>query len=241
MRLIPIRLSFCGLLLLLASNVQAVMTGGSVINIQFTPANVPAGASWAPGIALTEKGLVAEKDPHGNYATDVWIQSQPIPIAEGWTRFPAGVSFTLTINGEGLFFSDLKGFFRYSSDGKHWSTWYAVVGPGSESPWSPNPWTGKLSLPRIAREGYEKAMQEYSKKDPAWDDDERKLCSWIQEQQPHFFEHEFPFVGYLQIRLEGIAKEMELQSITVNTWVSVSGLHQLKKKNYPPPVHFPQK
>jgi hypothetical protein len=53
------------------------------------------------------------------------------------------------------------------------------------------------------------------------------LCVWIARQDPEFFSHEFPFIGYVQVRIEGVTRGMQLESLSINVSSSVSGAASL--------------
>jgi hypothetical protein len=83
---------------------------------------------------------------------------------------------------------------------------------------------GDLSLPRTAYAPYYTKMEEWWKTNPEWTSDEYELCVWITRQDPEFFAREFPFIGYIQVRLEGEARGLHLKSLGIHTSAAVSGL-----------------
>lgn len=60
--------------------------------------------------------------------------------------------------------------------------------------------------------------------DPVWSSDEHELCIWITRQDPDFFAREFPFIGYVQVRLEVETRGLQLKSLKVNISAAVGGL-----------------
>jgi len=66
---------------------------------------------------------------------------------------------------------------------------------------------GWLAVPEVARKKYSSITQEW------WRTDEHELCVWIAKRNPDFFSSEFPFIGYIQVRLEGETRGMRLKII----------------------------
>jgi len=89
---------------------------------------------------------------------------------------------------------------------------------------------GWLSVPNVAREAYSAQAGEWWKTDPAWTSDEHELCVWIVKRNPEFFASEFPFIGYVQVRIEGESRGMRLKSLRVSTNSAESGLTSIKKR-----------
>ena len=76
----------------------------------------------------------------------------------------------------------------------------------------------------MAQEAYQAKMQEWWQTKPVWTSDEHELCVWIASQDPEFFSREFPFIGYVQVRLEGETRGLQLKSLSVKVSATVSGL-----------------
>jgi hypothetical protein len=86
-----------------------------------------------------------------------------------------------------------------------------------------------LSIPRMAQGPYVAKMQEWWKTNPSWSSDEHELCVWITTQDPDFFSREFPFIGYVQVRIEGETRGLQLKSLSIKVSSAVSGLTSLSK------------
>lgn len=95
--------------------------------------------------------------------------------------------------------------------------------PGSE-------YRGELSLPRAAREQYDVLMREWFKTDPAWSSDEHEFCVWLAKLYPSYFATEYPFIGYLQVRVEGEARRMRVGGMKIEQAWSVSGFTSFSKR-----------
>ncbi len=70
-------------------------------------------------------------------------------------------------------------------------------------------------------------MQQWQKTNPAWASDEDEFCRWIAKVEPEFFKTEFPFLGYVQFRVEdpSLGDALMLEKLTANLSWAVSGLH----------------
>ena len=67
------------------------------------------------------------------------------------------------------------------------------------------------------------------KSNPVWSSDEHELSVWIVRQDPDFFAREFPFIGYVQVRVEGETQGAQLRSMSIKVSSTVSGLTSLMK------------
>jgi hypothetical protein len=79
----------------------------------------------------------------------------------------------------------------------------------------------------MVQKAYYAKMQEWWKTNPAWSSDEHELCVWIASHDPDFFSREFPFIGYVQVRIEGETRGLQLKSLSIKVSSSVSGLTAL--------------
>ncbi len=190
--------------------------------IQFAPNKVPSGVTWSSSVSLTDGGLLSEKLPPDRSA-EVWVQSQPIPAGMSW-RPPTSATIRLDVEAGAQEFTYLGAYFRYSCDRVHWSTWYDLPSSKDQKDVAGRAFEGRLSLPRMVNEAYETKMREWWKTNPAWSSDEHELCVWIAKSDPDFFAREFPFIGYVQVRIEGESRGVRLRSLTVKVSSGVSGL-----------------
>lgn len=206
---------------------QAQIFSSDTTVIQFAHLKVPDKVTWSRSVSLTESGLSSEKLSE-NSSAEVWVQSQPISAGMSW-RPPTSAKIRLNVEAGAEDFTYLNAYFRYSCDRVHWSTWYnlQVVKPESET--SKRIYEGSLSIPRIANEPYYAKMQEWWKTKPVWSSDEHELSVWIASQDPDFFSREFPFIGYLQVRIEGETRGLQLKSLSVEVGSAVSGLSSPSK------------
>ena len=216
-----------GWLFLSAISVQAQLFSSDTAKIQFAPNKVPDGVTWSPSVLLTEGGLFSEKLPP-NMSSEVWIQSQPISAGMSW-RPPTSSMIRLDVEAGAEDFTYLHAYFRYSCDRVHWSTWYNLPTLKPQNGIAGSVYEGSLSIPRMAQEAYYANMKKWWKTDPAWSSDEHELCVWIVSQDPDFFSREFPFIGYVQVRIEGETRGVQLKSLSIKVSSGVSGLSSLSK------------
>ncbi|HKG62300.1 MAG TPA: hypothetical protein VKB05_21245 [Pyrinomonadaceae bacterium] len=213
-------------LVLSAITAQAEIFYEHRVDIPFAPAKVPDGVTWSPSLSLKEGGLFSEKLP-ANMSAEVWVESQPISAGMSW-RPPTYTKIRLVVEAGARDFTYLQTYFRYSCDRVHWSTWYNLQSAKSEANVA-TVYEGELSIPRMVQEPYYAKMQEWWKTNPVWSSDEHELCVWITSQDPEFFSRQFPFIGYVQVRLEGETRGLQLKSLSVKVSGAVSGLHTLSK------------
>ncbi len=196
--------------------------------IEFAGGKLLKGAMWSSSLEPTKGGLVTK--PTGPNSTwDVWFESPPVSAGMSW-RPPTSTRVKLTVMGLESEGGYLHAFLRYSSDLVHWSSWYSMSGvvnstndPGSE-------YRGELSLPRAAREKYDALMREWWKTDPDWSSDEHEFCVWLAKLYPAYFATEYPFIGYVQVRVEGEARRMRVGGMKIEQSWSVSGFSSLSKR-----------
>jgi hypothetical protein len=217
--------AFLGLLILPAITIHAQIFSRDTTKIQFGPNKVPDGVTWSQSVSLRESGLFAEKLPP-NRATEVWVQSQPISAGMSW-RPPTSATVTLEVQAGAEDFTYLQAYFRYSCDRVHWSTWYNFRPVELPDGITASVYESSLTIPRMAQSTYLAKMQEWWKTNPPWSSDEHELSVWITSQDPDFFSREFPFIGYVQVRIEGETRGLELKSLSVRVNSGVSGLTAL--------------
>jgi hypothetical protein len=214
---------FLGLLILSAITAQAQLFSTDTAQIQFGPTKVPDGVTWSPSVSLRDGGLSAEKLPP-NMAAEVWVQSQPISAGMSW-RPPTSATIRLEVEAGAEDFTYLQAYFRYSCDRVHWSTWYNLRSLKPQDGIASSVYESNLAIPRMAQAAYYAKMQEWWKTNPPWSSDEHELCVWITNQDPDFFSREFPFIGYVQVRIEGETRGLQLKSLSVKVSSAVSGLY----------------
>lgn len=210
------------LVLLSAITVQGDLSYSDTTKIQFAPTKVSEGVTWSPSLSLTDGGLLAEKLPP-NMSAEVWVQSQPVSAGMSW-RPPTAATIRVQVEAGAEDFTYLNAYFRYSCDRTHWSTWYDLPSLKANNAIAGSVYENSLSLPRMAHEAYYAKMQEWWKTNPSWSSDEHELCVWIANQDPDFFARELPFIGYVQVRIEGETKGAQLKSLSIKVSAGVSGL-----------------
>lgn len=216
-----------GWVFFLTVTVQAQIFSDDTVKIQFAPTKVPDGVTWSSSVSLSESGLFLERlSP--NTSAEVWVQSQPIAAGMSW-RPPTSVTIKVDVEADAGSFAYLHAYFRYSCDRVHWSTWYNLSSAKAQGRNAVSVFGGWLSIPRMAQKAYHTQQQEWWKTNPAWSSDEHELCNWIVGKDPEFFSHEFPFIGYVQARIEGETKGIQLKSLAINISSAVSGLTALGK------------
>ena len=191
--------------------------------IGFAGGRAPEGATWSSSLEPTDGGLVTKPTgPHSIW--DIWFESPPLPAGMSW-RPPTSTRVKLTVTGLESEGGYLRAFFRYSSDRVHWSTWYHMSGAASSPSGAATEYEGKLSLPRAAREKYEALMRDWWKTDPVSSSDEHEFCVWLAKHYPGYFATESPLIGYVQVRVEGAARRMQVGAMKIEQSWSVSGFY----------------
>ncbi len=210
-----------GLSLFPAITAQAQFFSENTVNIQFAPAKVPEEVTWSQSVSVKADGLYSEKLP-SNMTTEVWVQSQPIAAGMSW-RPPTSTTIRLEVDAGAEDFTYLHAYVRYSCDRVHWSTWYNLQSQKTHV------YESYLSIPRVAQQQYYAKRQEWWKTNPAWSSDEHELSLWIISQDPDFFSRELPFIGYVQVRIEGETRGLQLKSLSIKASSGVSGVSTLSQ------------
>jgi hypothetical protein len=156
-------------------------------------------------------------------AAEVWVQSQPISAGMSW-RPPTSVTVRLEVEAGAEDFTYLNAYFRYGCDRVHWSTWYNLRSLKPQDGIAAFAFESDLATPRMAQSAYHAKMKEWWNTNPPWSSDEHELSVWIANQDPDFFSREFPFIGYVQVRIEGETRGLQLKSLSVKVNSAVSGL-----------------
>lgn len=224
----------CGALVLIAVPAMAVIGIREKVDILLQKDKVPQGVTWSPKFKLTEVGLVSPQ-PKKNVSYEVWIQTQKVPAGLSW-RPPKSVRLELSVKGSASAGFPLQAYVRYSCDGAHWSTWYYMPATDKAVEKSLETYECEIRLPKVAFESYRKLMREWRKTEPDWSSDEDEFCRWLTKKAPDFFAKEFPFIGYLQFRLEhgGLKQQVKIDSLSVNISWGVGGRHSLPKSGKEP-------
>jgi hypothetical protein len=182
----------------------------------FKSGKAPAGVHWSSDLALAQAGLVLNTVPRPRHFTDFSIETDKIALGLSW-RVPTGAKFTVSLNGKKT--GTPYVYYRYGCDGVHWSTWYQMTQANKSE------FSAEVRLPRAARYVYDRLWAQWNRTSPEWQDDEDALCRWIAKHDPHFFEREFPFLGYVQFRLEWdlIEDRFAIETLTIDENWSVGG------------------
>jgi hypothetical protein len=220
-------LFFCLILIVSSAQVYGGILSSQQEIITFQPTKAPAGATWDTYFNLTDAGLVLGALPAPNARRDTWVQSQPFPIGYSW-RPPSSAGFRIYLDGS---FGEnssggLRIFIRYSCDKNHWSTWYEAISSEEKSPEGSKIYRETISIPGAGNGRYYSLMQDWRDSKPAWSSDETDFCEWLIQKEPDFFAKEFPFIGYVQVRLEKWSTQSaeQLKAITVESTWAISGL-----------------
>lgn len=223
--------ALCGLLLLAVCFVQptrAEIIEGGEESIVFSPGKVQNGVTWSDDLRLTNSGL-SLRELESNQVVDIWIQTQAFPIGLSW-RPPRGANFTVILDGAlntpTTVASDPEIFIRYSSNKFRWSSWYFFQRENDSTAKSPGNFKSMISLPYVASESYDRLMKQWWRTKPVWSSDENEFCEWLVKNEPDFFAHEMPFIGYVQVRLERRSARFpqDLRSMKIQYSWGVGGL-----------------
>lgn len=219
---------FCCLIVVTWSiQARASILAADEKTITFQPNKIPAGTTWHPEFTLTDNGLVFRELPP-NGLQESWVQTEPFPIGYSW-RPPYSAGFRIFLDGS---FAETKGsgepriYLRYGCDKEHWSTWYEARLTEEKNPEGLKMYQARVSVPDVARARYISMMQDWWKSGPAWTSDETEYAQWLVQKEPAFFDKEFPFIGYVQVRLEKSSTHSreQVKSLTVGYTWAISGL-----------------
>jgi hypothetical protein len=217
------------IILFVSFKTQAQIFSSDREEIFFAPNKIHKEVTWSAGFLLKEDGLKTETFP-ANQSRDVWIQTHAFPIGMSW-RPPTSTSFKIYFDGsvsetDPSFPIEPRIYIRYSCDKTNWSTWYNTNTKDKKTEEGLKIYEVSISLPQAAVEKYNKLKLEWWKTKPAWSSDEHEFCEWLIKKFPDFFAKEFPFIGYVQIRLEkfSVSASQTIKSLTVEYGGAVSGL-----------------
>lgn len=154
-------------------------------------------SEWSDGTNFNEHGVGSSKKDWSTW----WVQTKPLAI--GLTARPAsGASVTVTIAPPLESSSPSGGVFaRYSPDYKHWSSWQALSREEKEN--VATIFRADLDVPNREQAKYNDYLEKYQKLHPNDDANEEAVVRWLIQQEPNFFEHSLPFIGYIEFLFEG--------------------------------------
>lgn len=174
------------------------------------------GLGWGTG---EERGLRA-----------FWLQTtEPMAIGYSW-RPATEASLSTTVRDAG---AGGELYARYSTDGKHWTTWQPLKEiTSAKKDAAIHEFTGELRVPYRSKARYEELRLKYSqRKDVAWASDEEAMVEELLKREPKFFDESAPFIGYIQFLYEAelLQSGQRITGLEVDaSWV-LSGLHQAPK------------
>lgn len=198
-------------------------------SIEFGRTRPLEGVTWSSSINLTSAGLSTEPVQSSNNSRDFWIQLQPLAAGMSW-RPPRSTQVKVTLTDLELDNGHIQLFFRYSSDRVHWSSWYAMRSTPTAGRGASAEYQGAASLPQAAGEQYAALMSDWWRTAPEWSSDEHEFCMWLAAHHPNYFATEMPFIGYVQVRFEGNARQLRLAGVMVEQSWGVSGLSAIPTK-----------
>jgi hypothetical protein len=226
-RMRPISVANFVSVFLIAASVTGWAQFGSSYStpIEFARNRLPEGINWSSSLNLTDTGLVTQTVNQAGAFWTFWIQSQPIAAGMSW-RPPTSSDIHVDVAVPELDGGYLRAYFRYSSDRLHWSSWYDLrETPGTIA--TARAYQAWVSLPEAAYEKYSELKMEWWETNPVWSSDEHEFCVWLATHHSEYFATEVPFIGYVQVRLEGHAVRLRLAGMTVGLSSSVSGVSSI--------------
>ena len=226
-------LSVLTLLFLPQRSAHAEILGLSELDMDFTKADdVKAKARWedtdlfGPG----SQGFGRKAGARGGRRVTLRIV-EPLALGVWWRPTDnARVRVRLAYAGEHAASVPATVYVRSSCGARHWSEWHHVTPERSDPPKAARGFETTLQVPRKSREGYFRALREWSRTDVPWASDEEAFVTWWKERHPQAFTTSRPFLGYLQFMLElDLPEGTHLTSFEADvTWV-VSGVSAIPK------------
>jgi len=223
-----------------AFSTKASIVGCNELIANFTNSAAVTNVTWSQPdkILVSTNGL--GWSGAANTSCDFWIQSIPLGIGKAWRPAgSAGVTVevlpqikakTVSVGETNILYVPYGGmvFVRYSPDKTHWSSWQALE--EQHDPGTNRVFHGKIEVPNIESKKYYEFIQQYSKLDVPWQNDEEAAVKWMLKQEPDFFAKHLPFVGYVQFRMEGYFMGGEgIQKIKMLLVWSISGFQSIPK------------
>lgn len=192
-------------LLILPVDVRAEMAFSNTEAVAFSSSGIIHGASHSIGLSITKDGL--RQNEAAKQSRDLWVVSQQFKFGSG-IGSPQSVYLLLTLNGNFANTTFPRAcFFRYSADGRHWTSWQAFVedepdGRGIDH--ASRRFRGLAEMSQTQSAKFEAYRQAWKKRpESKGSDNEQKIAAWIVKQDPKFFESYIPFIGFVQVRIEG--------------------------------------
>lgn len=217
----------------------AAVQGSNRLSIDLTKLEeAQSKADWFPKLKVTPEGLGF--DGPASETVDGWLQTKPMGVGLSW-RPPTSVRLNVVIKPEaksikldnGQTFTPFAGrvFARYSADFEHWSSWQALKQDSSASTNSSERiFSGDLTVPQRDRQSYSAHLSDYSRLDVPWGSDEEAAVKWIVQTDPKFFEHNLPFIGYVEFMFEApFQGSRRITSFDATIDYVVGGFHQIPK------------
>jgi hypothetical protein len=191
--------------------------------------------TWSRNLTRTADGL--DTGPaSGTAIPEFWLQTPPLATGPSWGP-PDNVTVSMTLDDlemvETTMRASLAVFARYSADRVHWSSWFPVPATSRET------FHGSHVLPRTAQERRNALLQEWGRTEPVWSSDQHEFFLWVAAEHPDFFETEIPVVGYVQLRVEGLAQSFRAAGITVRLQAGMSGLSAVPRGPVRPDAESP--
>jgi hypothetical protein len=193
-------------LLLLPVNARATIEFSNFEAVAFSSSGVIPGASHSPGLSITKNGL--RQDETAIQFHDLWVQSQTFAFGSG-VGSPRSVYLLLTLTGNFIEPTTFPRtcFFRFSADGRHWTSWQAFADEGqsdSADIRKTRRYKAVATVSQTQREKFEEYRVKWKQRpESKGSDNEQLISAWIIKQDPTFFERYIPFVGFVQVRIEG--------------------------------------
>jgi hypothetical protein len=200
------------------------------LGISFAKGKAPTGVTWSAVFEQTTSGLALS--PTAIEQGRPWIQTDKIPVGYDW-YCPEAATISVQVSAQNASELRPRVFIRYGCDGIHWSTWYKMEKDERETGKTARlRYTCELSLPYAAEQEFLRLRQQSVKKTSTWFSYE-ELCRWIARENPGFFASEFPFIGYVQLRLEFVLlfPPVDIQTVGIGTLWDVSGPHENAAKD----------
>lgn len=198
------------------SIVNAIVLQHQEVLLDFTQLDkITRVAKWSDSkfLTLTPEGL--GWDGKADASRDVTIETLK-PVSVGWSWHPVTTvhidaeslppgSFRITENS--VTYPSTAGtlYSRYSPDGRHWSTWQALSLRKPRNQEMPRlRFHGTLRVPDKARHRYIEHLKKFAKTDRLLLGviDQEAAVRWILDKEPAFFEHNLPFIGYVEFLWE---------------------------------------
>ena len=181
--------------------------------------------TWSDQMEMTIDGLQTLQPWRPGTSRDFWFQTQPIAAGPAW-RPPTFATIDLTLKDlvfdEASISNYIRVFARYSAERAHWSSWYPI--PSTTRTMTSSTFHGELQLPRFARKQYDSLMGEWWQTNPVWGSDEREFCDWLVAHHRDYCANEIPFIGWVQLLVEGGAQGLRIGGISADIKASVGGM-----------------